>query len=377
MSHRTGMQRLLSAAAFGRVFLPFLSIKAAGYDCRSVQDGALRALSLLPLFLVLTTFSTKAQADCNYSSGSAATINFQPPASITVSPDTKPGPLWTSPPITPGGQQLKLNCSGTTSSGIVNTASGLPTGTDDTLFPTNIPWLSYRILHPDTSSPLSASPNEPIKSGQPLTFSVASALQLVVTGPVTSSGTLSGQLGIWQTTYNTWVCTVQGPFGGCWMGEWRPGTYPLAFFNTSAVRFVMPACKASVDPTFVYLPTVPITSFGSKNSTAGQTPFNVVLNCSAGTTLSMTLTTDMPASGVTGTGVIASSSGSGMAQGIGVQILDKNASATISFGTPILVVDATPNGTLSVPFYARYYKTAGSALPGLVKATAYYTLTYQ
>jgi type 1 fimbria pilin len=350
------------------------SAPATGRGCRTRVIW--RVLGLLPLLLVLGVFSNQARADCYYDSGSASTITFAPPSTITVPTNTAVGTvLWTSSPITPGSQ-LVLDCYNTTNSGIMNSVAGQPTG-DDTLFPTNISWLSYRILHPDTSSPLHATPNEPVDGGNygsQITFSVASALQLVVTGPITYSGQLSGQLGVWQMNYYTEVCTRQGRHG-CSQYGWQSSLQPLATFTTSTVRFVVPACTIAVDPTVVTLPTVMASNFGGVNSTTGQTPFAVQLTCSASSNLSITLATGAAATGVSGTGVIAPTGGTGMAHGIGVQILDRNAQP-ITFGTSISA-GTTSSGAYSIPFYARYYQTASAVSGGQVSATATYTLTYQ
>jgi type 1 fimbria pilin len=150
---------------------------------------------------------------------------------------------------------------------------------------------------------------------------------------------------------------------------------PLATFTTSTVRFVVPACTVAVDPTVVTLPTVMASNFSGPNSTAGQTGFDVKLTCSASTNLSITLATSSPATGVSGTGVIAPTSGSGMAQGIGVQIRDGNGNP-ISFNTAI-PAGTTSSGPYAIPFQARYYQTAAVISGGNVSATATYTLTYQ
>jgi len=336
-----------------------------------------RALGLLPLLLVLGAFSNKAHADCYYDSGSAATVTFSPPATITVPTNPAVGTvLWTSAPITPPTPYLLLDCYNSTSSGIANTVGGQPSSGDNTLFPTNVPWLSYRILQPDTTSPLQVYPNQTIagNNGGGIQFSVASALQLVVTGPITYSGLLSGQLGVWQMNYYTEVCIRQGR-RGCNQYGWQSSLQPLATFTTSTVRFVVPACTVAVDQTVVTLPTVMTSNFNGLNSTTGQTPFAVQLTCSASTNLSITLATTSPATGVSGTGVIAPTSGSNMAAGVGVQIRDGNGHS-ISFGTP-LSAGTTSSGPYAIPFYARYYQTATTISGGKVSATATYTLTYQ
>lgn len=327
-------------------------------------------LAGLALGLLLLTIAGRARADCEYSSGTAATIGFAPPSTMTVSPDTAVGTiLWTSAPIA-AISPLVLTCSGTNSSGITNSVGLTPTS--GTLFPTGIPWLSYQLLYPDSTHFLQPSPNQSVGSGT-ITFNGNYAVQLVVTGPVTGGGTLSGQLGVWQMVYYT--CSLYNPGGNCPNSRWVKATNPLATFAISSVTFVLPACKVAVDPTVVTLPTVYASAFTGVGSITGQTPFNVQLTCTSGANLAITLAASAPAPGLVSSGVIAPTPGSGYAQDVGVQILDQDGSP-IAFGTPI-PEGVTPNGTFSVPFYARYYQTGTTVSAGQVSAKATYTLTYQ
>jgi type 1 fimbria pilin len=130
------------------------------------------------------------------------------------------------------------------------------------------------------------------------------------------------------------------------------------------------------DPTVVTLPVVITSNFGAPGSVAGQTPFNVQLNCpsaAAGANLAITLATSNPVAGATG--VIANTSGSGYAQNVGVQVLDRNGNP-VSFGTAIPAGTVTA-GSFNVQLGARYYQTGASVTAGQVKATATYTITYQ
>lgn len=147
-----------------------------------------------------------------------------------------------------------------------------------------------------------------------------------------------------------------------------------ATLNIGSVTVTTPACSVAVDPTVVILPTVFSSNFGSLGSTAGQTPFNVQLNCSASSPLSITLSPSSPAY-AGASGVLTNTTGGGYAQNVGVQILDKNGNP-ISFGTAISV-GPTINGAFNIPLQARYYQTGTPVSAGQVTATATYTLTYQ
>jgi len=352
---------------------PFQPMRARG----SVRFGPARHLmpwSTLLLGLLMLIFAGRARADCYYSSGTAATVSFTPPATITVSPDTAVGTvLWTSAPVT-APDPLVLNCSGTNSSGIVNSAGITPMS--GTLFPTGIPWLSYQVLYPDSTHVLQPYANETIGdgSGTAISLDAGYALQLVVSGPVASGGTLSGPLGVWQMIYDT--CEQYNNGGNCPTPRWVAAMHALATFLTSSVTFVLPTCKTAVDPTVVTLPTVYTSAFTGVGSTTGTQPFNVQLNCpsaTAGAGVAITLTTNSPASGPTG--VIAPTSGSGYAQNVGVQVLDTNANP-IPFDTPIPAGTLTA-GSFNIPLNARYYQTGTPVAGGNVSATATYTITYQ
>ena len=252
----------------------------------------------------------------------------------------------------------------TTLNGIVSNY-GAPTGSDPTLFPTNLSWLSFRILHPDTTTPLSSYPNNAsIVVGNPVAFSVASALQLVVTGIIPQ-----GQ----QNT--TQQMTIPAGQLAQWNVDMTNGTNPVELFKITNINFVIPTCTAAVDPTVVTLSAVSTTAFTGNGSTAGQQPFQVQLNCVSGANLSITLSTTSHF-GNNNLGVINNATGTGYAQNVGVQILKQDGSTPVTFGKAISE-GATQNGTMNLAFYARYYQNSTTNVTvGQVSATATYTLTY-
>lgn len=322
--------------------------------------GAIRA-ALLVVGMLMVLVAGRARADCT-SRGTPtwSTVAFTPPATITVPNNLPAGTqtvLWTSSPVAPS-VTYSWDCNGNTDSGVVNYIAGQPTG-DDTLFPTYVPNLYYRLLHPDASTPLRAYPNYPVSNGNNIPFSVATALQLVAMGPITNGSTLAaGQLAQWKVDFR------------------RYGSVPVEIFQTNAsTRFIGPACSVAVDPTVVVLPTVFTANFGGVGSTTGQTPFAVQLTCSASTNVRITLNTGAPAPGLGGAGVIAPTAGAGFAKNVGVQLLDRNGNP-VAFGTAINAGTATV-GPFTIPFQARYYQTGAAVSVGNVQATATYTLTYQ
>lgn len=322
-----------------------------------------KSLAMLALALLLLTLAGRARADCNYTN-QPGSVTFTPPATITLPNSLPVGTiLWTSSPVAPINLPT-LNCTSPTNSGVQNNIAGQPVGGDDTLFPTNIPGLSYRLLHPDTSNPLHAYPNQPVSSAS--TFDTASALQLVVTGPIAPGSVLtSGQLAQW----NVDMCLFAGKSGNC---KLLLGPNPAEVFNTSSITFVAPACTGN-SPT-VTLPTVYASAFTGTGTTTGQTPFTVQLTCTAASTVSITLSpgqsVGLDSSGVTGS--------TGTSQKVGVQLLQADGSTPIQFGNAYPAA-TTPSGNSapSLTFYARYYQTGSPVVPGTVTATATYILTYQ
>lgn len=334
-----------------------------------VNHGQWLALLLALVALIL---SGRAHANCSgtdaYTGNPAApgTVTFSPPGGTITLSSTGVGigtVVWTSAQAIPANYP-NLNCSGITNNGIVG-SYGPPTGSDATLFPTNLPWLSFRILHPDTSNPLSSYPNNAsIVTGNPVAFSVASALQLVVTGtiPAGQQGTsqqmtmLAGQLAQWNV-------------------DMTSGSNPVEIFKVANIKFVIPTCTTAIDPTVVTLPPVSAAKLTSSGTTAGQLPFQVQLNCVAGRNLSITLNTANAYN--TNLGVIKNTTGTGYAANVGVQILQQDGATPVKFGTAISE-GPTQNGTMNLLFYAQYYQTSNSKVTaGSVSATATYTLTYQ
>jgi len=323
---------------------------------RSPWRAWLHAGALLAL-LALMLLPGRASAYCEFNGRTSwSRVQFAPPAKIVVPNGAAVGTvLWTSPMVA-ADQTTEVYCSQTTSGGIVNyIGNAVPSGA--TTFPTNIPGISYRLQRGSASTYLVASPADYLTSGT-TTFSNSTALQLVVSGSVSLGSTLyAGQLAHWD--FNGGVGTVQ------------------VFQTSSPVTFVGPACTVLTDPTVVTMAATVTGNLNGNGATTGTTPFAIRLNCSAGSTLSITLNANSPVS--TTLGVLRPTTGNGYAGGVGVQIVNPNSGGNpVAFGQPIQV-GSTPNGPLAIPFAARYYRSTslGTLKAGKVSATATYTLTYQ
>lgn len=323
------------------------------------------------LLFGLIAMPSAAWATCWYTSGVAATVTFNA-GTITLTPSTQLNSiLWTSSTATPPNPPV-LDCDGNTDGGIFNTIAGQPTG-DSTLFPTGIPGISYRLLHPDASKLLASYPNYPTGSG---TFSVASNLQLVYTGPYLppNNSTLTGQLSQWKIDICDDPKFHRGYYQRC---RDAVTPQPVETFNIQAIiKILVPTCD--IDPSSVNkavtLPDVPTTQFTGPTSTAGNTPFSLhLINCPSNRGVFITLDSASQQAGATG---VIAPAGAGYASGIGVQILKADGTTPVTFGTTFQT-GTISGSTYDINLNARYYQTGTTISGGLVKAVATYTLNYQ
>ena len=332
------------------------------------------AMLIFGLLLGLACMPRSALAACGFAKGSATTVTFNA-GTITLTPSTQVGSvLWTSSTANPANPPY-LACDGNTSGGIVNTiAASTPVNGYNTLFPTGIPGVSYRLLHPDASTLLALYPNYPTDSG---TFSVPTNLQLVYTGPYLppNNSTLTGQLSQWKID----ICNQPLIFGrnyyGCF-GSVSP--QPVETFNINATILIqVPTCNiapGSVNKS-VTLPIVNTQQLTGQGSTAASTPFSLQLTqCPSNLGVFITLNAANAQTGATG--VIAPTSGAGYASGVGIQLLRADGSTPVAFGTAIHTGTTTASN-YTINLYARYFQTGASVAGGNVKGVATYTINYQ
>lgn len=343
-----------------------------GNPPRHAPTLPMRMLGMLSgclMLLGLASVPRVAAATCWYTNGSATTVTFNA-GTITLTPGTTIGQvLWTSSTGTPANPPT-MQCDGNTASGIQNTIAGPPTGSDNTLFPTGIPGISYRLLHPDTSTLLSVYPNYTINSG---IFSVTTNLQLIYTGPYLppNNSTLTGPLAQW----NVLTCTPNF-FGNQCAANSTPTPQPVEYFNINAtIRIQVPTCTLAGPANFtVTLPNATLPQFTGVGSTANKVPFNVQLtSCPTGQKVFVTLATPNPQPAATG---VIAPSGAGYAAGVGVQILQADGATPVTFGTAINTGTAAAS-SYTINLFAQYYQTAASVTAGPVQGIATYTLNYQ
>lgn len=339
----------------------------------------LRLLCACLLLIGVASAPRAAWATCWFTSGSATTVTFNA-GNITLTPSTTVGTvLWTSNTASPANPPV-LQCDGNTNGGIVNTiAASTPVNGDNTLIPTGIPGISYRLLHPDASNDLALYPNYPVGSGS-ATYSVTTNLQLVYTGPYLppNNSTLTGQLSQWKID----ICDKPNLFFGYYLGcNGTVSPQPVETFNISAIiNIQVPTCN--VDPgsvnKVVTLPSVTAAQLAS-NPTPGSTPFSLQLvNCPTHQKVFININTTNPYTSATG--VIAPSTGTGYATNVGVQILRADGSTPITFSDdPAQAINTgtTSGSSYAINLYARYYRTGTPVTAGSVKGIATYTINYQ
>jgi type 1 fimbria pilin len=299
---------------------------------------------------------------CSSNSHSGGTVTFTLPSEIVVPQNgATSGPLWTSPPTTPVNPPSFSSCGTNVPNGLENATWGGPSVGDNTLYPTSLSWLAFRILQSGTALlPYGLQPSPTSVGAINAQISSPFQLQLVITGSVPPGNqTLpTGQLILWdfQLGGGT-IFTVE--------------TFRIG--GSGAINIIQP-CVIAVNPTTVTLPTVATSAFAGGNSTTGTKPFSIDLtNCPTGNQLGITLNTSNPQPGTTS--VIQNTAATSPATGVGVQLLD-------GAGNPVTFGNAIPEGTISgatvnLPFTARYYQSGTTVTPGDVTAVATYTLTYQ
>lgn len=310
--------------------------------------GRQRLGSLALIALTLALLPAGARANCTVTTAGAGTVSFSPSSTITVAYSAAVGTiLYTSPLITPTSPN-SINCTGTTNYGVIDTVGATP-GTGVRIYPTSVAGLGYSITHGDLTTYLFPYPCCQLPAGA-YTASTSSSLQLVKTGPIVSGSTLpSGQLGYWQ--FDSGV---------------KVETFNLA----NSVTIIDPACSVTTTPINVTLPTIQTVALKATGDTAAATAFAISLNCSGGATLDIQL--NYAGANSTIPGVLTATGGT--ATGVGVQLIDQKFNPVV-FGATT-VVGTTPAGTLTIPYYARYYRTAAPTA-GTVAASATFTLSYQ
>lgn len=335
---------------------------------------------LLLLASLLAPFGkVHATAACTEDGASPAaqgTITFNPPPTITLTAAPAVGTvLWTSGTISATPTPI-YDCYGNVPYGLLNNVGNTPAS--GTYYPTGVAGLSYQVvrggtvLNPWSTDTLAAGGNCTwhaggggywnCTGGTTYSFSVSTQLSLVVTGPIANGSVLpAGTLGYWQ--FQSLNLNANA----------TPPVQIIAFALGNSTTITFPTCSVTTSSIAVTLPTISTSALGSTGATAGTTPFAINLNCpsaAAGAPVYVLLNNNGTASGIQG--VLTKTSGT--SAGVGVQLLDSSYTP-VTFGTPASV-GTTPMGTMNIPYFAQYYRTA-AVTAGTLTASATFTLLYQ
>jgi|UPI0007ABF35A type 1 fimbria pilin len=147
------------------------------------------------------------------------------------------------------------------------------------------------------------------------------------------------------------------------------------FFTSTQINVKTASCRVTNSNIVVKLPTTSAQSLATVGSTQGATAFTIPLVCDANINLHYSI--DGPADPANAPGVLANGSGSGMATGVGVQILQGGSPVTLGAVMDAGIKTSSDNQSISIPMVARYYKTSQVVSSGLVNAVATFSMTYQ
>ncbi|CAG9177811.1 Fimbria adhesin protein [Cupriavidus laharis] len=146
-------------------------------------------------------------------------------------------------------------------------------------------------------------------------------------------------------------------------------------FTSTQVNIKTAGCRVTNSNITVNLPKASAQGFSGVGSTQGTTAFSIPLVCDAGINVAYEL--DGPADASNAPGVLANQAGSGMATGVGVQVLQGNAPVTLGAVSSPYIRTTRDNETVSIPMAARYYKTSQVVTSGSVNAIATLNMNYQ
>lgn len=186
-------------------------------------------------------------------------------------------------------------------------------------------------------------------------------VELIKIGPVTGNGPLS------SGTYTTYSGDDVKPL-------------ITTVLSGNGITIITPSCTVGTGSRNISVPlgNVALSRFGGMGTTAGDKPFKIQLNCQPGQNaqnlvyLRMDATQD-PATSAPG--VLKITGGTDIAGGVGIQVLDKDATP-VPFGDDVLV-GPSKDGAYVLPYTARYYQTASTVTPGRADGTATFTLSYK
>ena len=303
------------------------------------------------VLFISTLYITFADASCNAVSPYSASVNL---GNIIVQRDAPVGqPIGTVSTPQPSGQTI-ANCN----SGYIYDSFEYYNKSATSLYnvySTNIPGVGISIGSSNGSFQWTNPPGATYYGTASVTLNVSRLITIYKIGPITS--------GVFQSGLAARSYTDTGQ--------------SVESYYISGGTVTQVACSITTPNVNVPLAPILASSFTSINSTKGDTPFTIGLNCDAGTrinaSLSFTQNTDSSNNSViqlTGAGTPS------VATGVGIQLLY---SGTILRNNTNVVLKTSTGGSEfpAGAFTARYFQTSSTVTTGDANATATLNLTYQ
>jgi type 1 fimbria pilin len=329
---------------------------------------------LMPVVCVLALCGVgTANAACSFLDGSfaAANVNF---GSINVPKNVAVGSVIASKQASYDsiGVHQAFSCGNGVPS--ISTFAMSGAGTSGT-YATNIPGIGLRVYiwsntggyynMPASPALTPVSWNFTVSGGAMGTGYLQTRVDLVSTGPIDLSGSnaLSYQVGSWLVV------------------KASDGSSQITGSSLSVTAVVTAlSCSVTTPDVAVTLPKAFVTNLPAIGATTGATVFALNVNCPRGVNVNVTFT---DASNVSNRSTILGLAPGSSASGVGLQIL--GGSTPIAFGPDSAragninqwFAGVAAGGQMQIPLTAQYVRTPGTLIPGSVKGTITFTMSYQ
>lgn len=219
------------------------------------------------------------------------------------------------------------------------------------VYNTSIPGLGIRI----SNTQIGAMPYSSAQRSAKAQLNMPLVAELVKISDDITSGTLSS-VNLLELTFSNTIYKAN-------IGE-------VNLVNTS---IIYPSCNLDTKTIQVDLGSKNKLDFDKVGSYSESNKFNIVLNCNQGTNIQFKITPGA-AGGFDNENGVLNQDESSTSKGYGVQILkDSN---PLIFGQEMSAGKSDESGRVEIPLNARLYKLSEFVSPGIVKASATFTITY-
>ncbi|MBA7853773.1 fimbrial protein [Enterobacter sp. RHBSTW-00901] len=310
-------------------------------------------------------FSQSAWAICEVYTGVISDADFSIPP-LVVNSDAAIGTILYSQDITMPNVYLRCNAIGDIYQGytVLTDADHVTNAPAANTYATNVPGIGIRSGWANDGGALDPGnlltpwhKGTSTVGAMGYNFTLNAAIQVVVTGPV-SSGTLDTSRLVADWKYDNLV-----------VGKLR--------FSASSVNVQANTCTLAEKNITVPLMPISTDDFDNKlSAVVSDDSFRIQLDkCEAGIKVDYKFTTS-GSTGVSNNNILSIASGSGAAEGVGIQILDSN-NTVVQFDTEYeAAAQTTKNQSVSIPLKARYIQT-GTVKGGDVNAVATFEIYYR